>query len=95
MKISVDTDRCVGSGQCSRAVPQVFDQDDEDGTSVLLVPLPPPELHAGVRLAVDICPVRALAIVESPVGLESDSTGSDDHVTSHSHLPSVREGTAP
>jgi len=95
MKVTVDTDRCVGSGQCSRAVPQVFDQDDEDGTSVLLLPLPPAELQAGVRLAVDLCPVRALAIFESPVGLEPDSIGSADHVTSHSRVPSVREGTAP
>jgi ferredoxin len=95
MKVSVDTVRCVGSGQCSRTEPRVFDQDDEEGTVVLLLPSPPANLYPGVREAADICPVRAISIKEPAGGLDPGSSGSGDDVTSDSHAPSVREGTVP
>ncbi|GLW13091.1 ferredoxin [Microtetraspora sp. NBRC 13810] len=36
MKITIDQDACVGSGQCVLGSPEVFDQRDADGIAVLL-----------------------------------------------------------
>lgn len=95
MRISVDTTRCVGSAQCSRTEPRVFDQDDEDGTVVLLLPEPPAELHAAVRTATDICPVRAIHATESGLCFEPFSNTPRQDGSSESRLPTVREGTVP
>ncbi|MGC5345283.1 ferredoxin [Streptomyces sp. DT24] len=35
MQISIDTDVCIGAGQCALTAPKVFTQDD-DGLSALL-----------------------------------------------------------
>ena len=40
MKVLIDQDKCVGSGQCVLAAPTVFDQRDEDGIAVLLTETP-------------------------------------------------------
>ena len=56
MKIVVDVERCRGAGQCVRTAPEVFDQDEEDGTVVVLAEEPPPELHHAVRMAAQLCP---------------------------------------
>ncbi|MFD8344104.1 ferredoxin [[Kitasatospora] papulosa] len=40
MKVTLDQDKCVASGQCVVAADDVFDQDD-DGIAVLLDPTPP------------------------------------------------------
>lgn len=37
MKVSIDQDKCVASGQCVIAAAEVFDQRDEDGIVVLPV----------------------------------------------------------
>ncbi len=60
--VSVDPDRCCASGLCVLAVPEVFDQSDEDGTVVLLRPDPPHEIRAEVRRAADVCPAAAIRI---------------------------------
>ena len=65
MRITTDTGACVGSGQCALAVPEVFDQDDYDGTVVLLVSQPGAELRGEVREAVGRCPVRAISVLET------------------------------
>jgi ferredoxin len=65
MKVTVDQDRCCGSGQCVLAVEEVFDQRDEDGIVVLLDPDPGPPLHARVREAAIICPASAIAVEEA------------------------------
>ncbi|MEO3873890.1 ferredoxin [Nonomuraea sp. B12E4] len=41
MKVTVDRELCVGSGQCVLSTAQVFDQRDEDGAVVLLDDEPP------------------------------------------------------
>ncbi|MFC1419052.1 ferredoxin [Streptacidiphilus cavernicola] len=65
MRVSVDRDRCCSSGQCVAAVPEVFDQSEDDGMVLLLEPLPEPRLRAGVRMAAGICPGRAISVQES------------------------------
>ena len=41
MKVTIDTAKCIASGQCVLNAPDVFDQRDEDGIVVLLNPNPP------------------------------------------------------
>ncbi|WP_067510100.1 ferredoxin [Actinoplanes sp. TFC3] len=84
MRLEVDTGRCVGAAQCSRAEPEVFDQDDDEGTVLLLLSEPPARLQAGVRTAADLCPVRAITIVAAGPGFESASSGPDHHPSSDS-----------
>ncbi|MET8336306.1 ferredoxin [Streptosporangium canum] len=64
MKITIDQDACVGSGQCVLSSPEVFDQRDADGIVVLLQDNPEPGLQKDVREAARICP--ALAITLTP-----------------------------
>ncbi|MFG2045484.1 ferredoxin [Dactylosporangium sp. NPDC048998] len=58
MRVRADLDRCVGSGNCALALPQVFDQDD-DGLVVVLDERPPARRHDDVRTAVLHCPAAA------------------------------------
>ncbi|MGG2459676.1 ferredoxin [Streptomyces sp. RGM 3693] len=63
MRITIDTNRCIGSGQCALTAPSVFTQDD-DGFSALL---PGREDGGGdplVREAVRACPVQAIEVAE-------------------------------
>lgn len=64
MRIVADTTRCVGAGQCVLSEPSVFDQDEEDGTVVVLVDRPREAELASVREAVEICPSQALSLTE-------------------------------
>jgi ferredoxin len=65
MRVIIDQDKCIGSGQCVLAVADVFDQRDDDGVVVLLNDNPPAELHDDVRQAAAVCPARAIAVEES------------------------------
>jgi ferredoxin len=62
--VRIDQARCIGSGQCVLAAPDVFDQSDEDGTGFVLVPEPPADLLPGVRDAVDRCPAQVVTLEE-------------------------------
>ena len=65
MRITVDQDKCVSSGQCVMTAARVFDQREEDGVVVLRNPSPPAALAEDVRHAASLCP--ALAITVSPL----------------------------
>lgn len=65
MRVTVDQDKCVASGQCALAVGKVFDQRDEDGIVVLLDEHPPAGLEAAIRDAMAVCPVGAIGLAES------------------------------
>jgi len=64
MRVHVDQRKCVGSGQCARTVPAVFDQRDEDGIVVLRAPQPDAALEPAVRQAARHCPSQAIRIEE-------------------------------
>jgi len=62
--VRIDQSGCIGSGQCVLAAPDVFDQSDDDGLGVVLVPEPPADLLPGVRDAVDRCPAQVVTLEE-------------------------------
>ncbi|HEY5836725.1 ferredoxin [Streptomyces sp.] len=64
MRIEADTDVCVGSGMCALTAPELFDQSDEDGTVVLLRPVPTDPQIRDVQDAVRRCPSGALKLAE-------------------------------
>src|SRR5579875_256336 len=65
MKISVDTQKCVASGQCVLAAAEVFDQRDDDGTVILLNDSPDPDQYVAVRLAAQMCPASVISVIEN------------------------------
>ncbi len=59
LRIEVDRDRCMGSGNCAFHAPATFDLDD-DLKVVVLDPDGDPEEK--VRIAVEGCPTAALRV---------------------------------
>jgi ferredoxin len=64
MRVTVDQEKCVASGQCVLAAADVFDQREEDGTVILLNPTPLAQLAEDVRRAAALCPARAITVDE-------------------------------
>ncbi len=63
MKVTVDFDLCASTGQCMQVCPEVFEVRN-DGYLYVLQEEPPPELHARVREAADLCPTAAIELAE-------------------------------
>ncbi|MGB8405150.1 MAG: ferredoxin [Mycobacterium sp.] len=64
MKVSVDQDKCVSSGQCVLNAADVFDQRDEDGVVILLIAEPAPDQADNARRAAAACPALAIDVEE-------------------------------
>ncbi|MER6084285.1 ferredoxin [Streptomyces sp. NPDC001833] len=64
MHVELDEPKCVASGQCVLAAPEVFDQRDEDGIAFVLDEKPAGDALDAVREAVAICPAAAIRLVE-------------------------------
>jgi ferredoxin len=62
MQVEVDADKCIGSGACVIACPDVFSQD-EGGVVILLEASPAAALHEQVREAVRACPAEVISLV--------------------------------
>jgi ferredoxin len=62
VKVTVDQNNCVASGQCVLAAPDIFDQRDGDSIVVLLDPDPPVDRADDVRLAAAVCPALAITV---------------------------------
>lgn len=60
--ITVLRERCMGAGNCAEVAPDYFDQDDMDGTVVLLRTEVEPGDDADVARAADLCPVAAIML---------------------------------
>ncbi len=61
MRVVVDFDRCISSGSCVRAAPEVFELSD-DGFLYVLQEEPAEELRSAVEEAADLCPTAAITI---------------------------------
>ncbi|GII95108.1 ferredoxin [Sinosporangium siamense] len=61
MKIEVNQQGCVGSGQCVLAADELFDQDD-DGIVILLRDHAGPGLRDSAQRAASLCPARAITL---------------------------------
>jgi ferredoxin len=57
--VNIDRDRCIGSGACVIACPEVFGQDG-DGLVVLLDEFPPLESQNRVEEASTACPASVI-----------------------------------
>lgn len=64
MKVIVEQDKCVSAGNCVAHAPQVFDQDEDDGSVILLDATPSAELADAVREAAAACPAMAIHVEE-------------------------------
>lgn len=62
MKVMINQDTCVASGQCVMAAGEVFDQREEDGVVVLLDENPSAEQADGVHQAAIVCPAQAIEV---------------------------------
>ncbi|MCS5736071.1 ferredoxin [Herbiconiux daphne] len=56
--LTVDGDRCMGSGQCTFYAPNTFDLDD---LSIAYVTDEHGDPDDKVQMAIDVCPTRAIA----------------------------------
>ena len=63
MRVSVDPDKCIASGACVLAAPEVFGQDD-DGIVVVLDETPAEGFHAATLAAVRACPAAVIWVDE-------------------------------
>jgi ferredoxin len=64
VRVTVDQDKCVSSGQCVLNASDVFDQRDDDGVVMLLVGYPGAEFSEDTRKAAAACPALAIDIEE-------------------------------
>ncbi|MET8681526.1 ferredoxin [Streptomyces sp. NPDC004647] len=67
MRIDVDRELCVGSGMCVHALPDTFDQSEQDGRVLLVRPGPGVQAAAAIealRTVAESCPVAAISLVE-------------------------------
>lgn len=64
MVIDADPDLCVGSGMCALTAPDLFDQSQDDGTVVVLRPVPADRELDDARDAVRRCPSGALKLTD-------------------------------
>ena len=64
MKVTVDREKCVASGQCVLAAAAVFDQDENDGVVILLNDNPSTDQYDAVRLAAQMCPSSVIEVTE-------------------------------
>ncbi|WP_207394119.1 ferredoxin [Actinomadura formosensis] len=62
MKLHADRKTCIGAGLCVLRLPDVFDQNEDDGTVMLLRTRPDPDQEATVLNAVKACPTGALRV---------------------------------
>lgn len=55
--LTVDRDRCMGSGQCTFYAPNTFDLDD---MSIAVVTDQHGDSEKDIEMAIDVCPTRSI-----------------------------------
>ena len=64
MKVKIDYDLCMGDRNCNKVCPEVFQYDEDQMISRVLVDEVPKHLEARVRQAADECAPRAIVVEE-------------------------------
>lgn len=64
LTVRILRDQCIGTAACRNAAPEIFDLDDEQ-VAVFVEP-PGQTTPERVREACQVCPVDALAVVDTP-----------------------------
>jgi ferredoxin len=64
MKVKIDYDLCMGDRNCNKVCPEVFQYDEDQMVSRVLVDEVPKHLEALVRKAADECAPRAVIVEE-------------------------------
>lgn len=84
IRIAIDRDRCIGSGNCLFWAPGTFDLGD-DGIAVVIGA--DGDAEDRVRVAADGCPTRAISVdpVADPVGTEP--VGTEEEGQPHADRP--------
>jgi ferredoxin len=67
-ELTIDRDRCMGSGQCTFYAPHTFDLDD---LSIAIIVEEDGDSDDKVQMAIDVCPTRAIARSAASNGVES------------------------
>jgi ferredoxin len=62
MRVTVDLEKCIASGSCVTADPDVFDQREDDGIVILLNDNPSTQHRDSVMNAARICPAMAITV---------------------------------
>ena len=63
MRIVYDADVCGCHGQCVAAAPELF-KFAGDGTLIVIDPTPTEDLREAAEDAVNLCPTRALSLID-------------------------------
>ncbi len=85
IRVTIDRERCVGSGNCLFWAPGTFDLDDE-GLSVVIDPAGDDD--ATIQVAVEGCPTRAISV--SDLEIPADDGPNDDATEDHRQAAPVR-----
>ena len=64
MKVEIDYELCMGDRNCNKLCPEVFQYDEDQLVSRVLVDDVPPHLEAAVRRAAAECVPEAVRILE-------------------------------
>jgi len=64
MRVSVDAAACLGHGRCYDVAPGLFEDDDEGYSVVKGDGTVPPGEAPAARLAVRLCPERAVTLTD-------------------------------
>ncbi len=65
MHLHLDEEMCAGHGLCYFESDELFDLRDSDGKAVILLDPVPDRLIGAARQSVELCPERALRLVDS------------------------------
>ncbi|PZG38159.1 ferredoxin [Spongiactinospora gelatinilytica] len=74
MRIELDVERCIGAGMCALTASDLFDQDEDEGTVVLLAQPATPAQERAARQAADRCPSGTIRVVDDHARQESSAT---------------------
>jgi ferredoxin len=64
MKVKIDYDLCMGDRNCNKVCPEVFEYDEDQMISRILVDEVPAHLEDLVRKAADECAPKAIIVEE-------------------------------